>query len=182
MNKLVFVIIALLTLIVFSCQQQPKVNEKETIVNRIDTLEYQIYESGDKLLDDKKPTEVSVLYKKYATLYPNDSISFSYMFKAAQVELGLGEPLIAIHTLDSIITMFPENKLIPNVLQFKAYIYDDRLDRVTKASETLDIIINDYPDCEIIENVKAYKASLGKSPEEIILEMEAKQKQEETAK
>jgi outer membrane protein assembly factor BamD (BamD/ComL family) len=176
MNKLVFVIIAVLISTVFSCQQQPKVNEKETLVNRIDTLEYQIYESGEQLLDDKKPTEISVLYKKYASLYPNDSISFSYMFKAAQVDLGLGTPLVAIRTLDSLMILFPKNKLIPNVLQFKAYIYDDRLDRVTKASQTLDIIINEYPDCEIIENVKAYKASLGKSPEEIILEMEAKQK------
>ena len=180
MNKLVFVIIALLGLTIFSCQ--PKVSEKETIVNRIDTLEYIIYESGEKLLDNRKPKEVSVLYKEYALKYPEDSISVKYLFKAAQVEVGLGESLIAIHTLDTLINRYPNAEIIPNVLQFKAFIYDDRLDRVNKAAAALDIIIEKYPDCDIIDNVKAYKETLGKSPEEIILEMEAMQKQEETVK
>ena len=172
MNKLVFVIIALLGLSVFSCQ--PKVSEKEIIVSRIDTLEYIIYESGDKLLDNRKPKEVSVLYKEYAVKYPKDSISVKYLFKAAQVEVGLGESLAAIHTLDTLINRYPNAAIIPNVLQFKAFIYDDRLDRVNKAAEALDEIIEKYPDCDIIENVKAYKATLGKSPEQIIREMELK--------
>ena len=172
MNKIVLVIIALLGLSVFSCQ--PKIAEKNILVSRIDTLEYHIYESGEKLLDNRKPKEVSVLYKEYATKYPKDSISVKYLFKAAQVEVGLGENLIAIHTLDTLIIRYPNAEIIPNVLQFKAFIYDDRLDRVNKASETLDIIIKDYPNCDIINNVKAYKATLGKSPEQIILEMEKK--------
>lgn len=175
MNKIVFGLMVLMGIIISSCQ--PKLNEKEIIVNRIDTLEYIIYESGAKLLDDRKPKEVSVLYKEYSAKYPNDSISFSYLFKAAQVELGLGENLLAIHTLDTIINRYPNNKLIPNVLQFKAFVYDDRLNRVNEAAETLDIIIKNYPDCDIIDNVKAYKTTLGKSPEEIILEMEEKNKE-----
>jgi len=148
MNKLVFVIIALLGLTVFSCQ--PKVS------------------------DNKKPKEVSVLYKEYAVKYPEDSVSVKYLFKAAQVEVGLGESLVAIHTLDTLINRYPNAEIIPNVLQFKAFIYDDRLDRVNKAAAALDIIIEKYPDCDIIDNVKAYKETLGKSPEEIILEMELK--------
>lgn len=179
MKKISFIVLFVIAFIAFSCQ--PKVSEKEQISNRIDTLEYEIYESGMELLDDRKPNEIAALYKSYAQKFPDDTLSVDYWFKAAQVEVGLNIPLQAIQSLDSLIIKYPDAKNIPSALQFKAFIWDDRLGNINKAALVLDYLIENYPDSELIENAKAYKASLGKSPEEIILEMEAMSKKQEDA-
>ncbi len=179
MKILNYSILAFISLFMFSCQ--PKLDEKVQLINKIDTLEFQIYKSSVELLDERKPNEVLSLYKNYANLYPEDSISVVYLFKAAQVEVGLGLSLQAISTLDSLIMKYPNAENIPSALQFKAFRYDDRLGNINEASKVLDVLIENYPNSSLIENAKAYKASLGKSPEEIIREMEAKDKVVEEA-
>lgn len=169
MKKLSVLLVAFIAIIMISCQPQVKVDEKEQIVNRIDTLEYCMYNSKEKLLDDKKPNEVIHLYKEFIKKYPEDSMSVVYNFKAAQVELRLGKSLLAIKTLDSLIIRYPDAEIVPNVLQFKAYILDDRLNNYNEARDVLTQLIENYPESDLVDNAKAYRENLGKSFDEIII-------------
>ncbi len=170
-------LIVFLSVLVFSCNTKPKMLTKQDLVNEIDSLEYQIYKSGEELLDNRKQERLIGAYKDYAKKFRSDSLAAKYWFKAAQIQINLGESLNAIKTLDSLIANYPKNKLTPSALQFKAFIYDDRLGKIDEARATLDELINNFPESELVENAKAYKETLGKSPEEIIVEMEAKAKE-----
>jgi TolA-binding protein len=161
---------------VFSCNTKSKLPTKQDLASEIDSLEYQIYQSGEQLLDNRKPQRLIGVYRDYAKQFPMDSLAAKYWFKAAQIQVNLGESMEAIKTLDSLIINYPDNKLIPSALQFKAFIYDDRLGKIDEARAALDELINKFPESELVENAKAYKETLGKSPEEIIVEMEAKAK------
>lgn len=174
--KYISLIVVFLSLLTLSCNQSPQLSKKQVIVNEIDTLEYQIYESGKKLLDDRKPLRLVNAYQSYAQAFSADTISAKYWFKAAQIQVNLGKSFEAISSLDSLLKYFPKNEITPSALQFKAFIYDDRLGKVNKARDVLDELINNFPESELVENAKAYKETLGKSPEEIIVEMEAKAK------
>ncbi len=170
-----------ISLISFSCNS-PKVDERKVLADEIDTLAYQVFESDVKLLDNHKQKRLVEVYKQYAQKYPDDSLSIKYWFRAAQIQVNLGESQKAIHTLDSLIANYPKAKIIPSALQFKAFIYDDRLGQIDEARATLDELINNFPESELVENAKAYKETLGKSPEEIIAELEAKAKKAQQQK
>jgi tetratricopeptide (TPR) repeat protein len=169
-----FLIIIAVSLMIISCQSTPKTSEYDQMVGRIDTLELFLAQSEEVLLDDRKPREVLDLYKKFVIKYPEDSLCITYYFKMAEVELALGKSFDAISSLDSLMMKFPNADIIPNVLQFKAFIQDDRLHQFDDARATLELLIEKYPDNELVENAKAYILTLGKSPEEVIREMELK--------
>jgi tetratricopeptide (TPR) repeat protein len=169
----------MLSIVVIAISCQPKVSPKEQLLSRIDTLEFQINGSEVELLDDRKPNEVVSLYKNFAQEYPNDTLAPIFLFKAAEVEVGLGKSLQAIHSLDSLIIKYPSAENTPSALQFKAFIWDTRLGNINKAAEALDYLIENYPESDLIKNSKEYKATLGKSPEEIILEMQNKSKEQQ---
>lgn len=162
--------------IIFSCNTSITMDEKQQLTNEIDTLEFQIYESEEQLLDNRKQFRLVDAYKSYAQKYPQDSLAVRYWFNAAQIQVNLGESIEAIKTLDSLINNFPQDKIIPSALQFKAFIYDDRLGDINEARATLTELITNFPESDLVENAKAYMETLGKSPAEIIVEMEAKAK------
>lgn len=175
--KHISLVLVFLSIIAFSCNQAPKLPSKQDMAKIIDTLEFQVFESGQTLLDNRKPLQLVDAYKSFAQNFPLDSLAVKYWFTAAQIQVNLGQSLEAISTLDSLIKIYPKDQIIPSALQFKAFIFDDRLGRIDEASATLDELINNFPESELVENAKAYKETLGKSPEEIIVEMEAKAKQ-----
>jgi TolA-binding protein len=90
------------------------------------------------------------------------------------VEVGLGKSIEAINSLDSLINEYPTHQLIPAALQFKAFILDDRLGKIDEAAAVLDYLIKNFAESDsmMIENAKAYRASLGKSPQQILDEIE----------
>jgi outer membrane protein assembly factor BamD (BamD/ComL family) len=172
MNRLKLLVIALVAIFAFSCQ--PKNSEKDLMIAQIDSLETIIFNHPEQLLDDRKPNEIVVLYHKFASLYPQDSLSPSYWYKSSQVEVGLGKSIEAINSLDSLINEYPTHQLIPAALQFKAFILDDRLGKIDEAAAVLDYLIKNFAESDsmMIENAKAYRASLGKSPQQILDEIE----------
>jgi tetratricopeptide (TPR) repeat protein len=159
-------------------------NEKADLRLKIDSLEIKVLNGTIEMLDNRIPLQLGKMMKDYARLYPQDSVTPVYLFKSAQIEVNTGQSIQAIATLDTLILLQPKHKIVPSVLQFKAFIYDDRLGEYDNAAKVLDELINNYPDAgvDIIENAKAYKASLGKTPEQIILEMELAEKSDSIKK
>ncbi len=176
MNYLRFLIIGSLVLALFSCGTKNHKITKLEIISNIDTLEYQVYKAVKKPMDNRAAKRLITSYINYATTFPKDTMAVKYWFKAAQSQVDLGNSLGAIKSLDSLVVNYPNSKIAPSAWQFMAFIYDDRLGNINMARACLDSLIYKYPNNKLVNNAKAYKQTLGKSPEEIILEMENKVK------
>ena len=146
---------------------------------QIDSLKTDILSSGIAANNEISGKKIVIAYAAYANAFQQDTLSKKYLFECAQVYVGMGLAPEAIVVLDTIVARYPNEDIAPSALQFKAFILDEKMRRWQKAAETLDILIESYPNSDIIDNAKAYKETLGKSPEQIIKEMEAKNKSAE---
>ncbi len=161
------------TLIMMSCETEKK-DMRPEMQSEINTLKAEIEAAGIKANSEIAPMKIVKLYVDYANQYPEDSLSMRYLFQCAQVNVGLGLAPEAINNLDTLVARYPDTDLAPSALQFKAFILDEKMRRFQKAEEVINELIEKYPNCDIIDNAKAYKETLGKSPEQIIKDMEAK--------
>ena len=168
------IIMIVLAGFLYSCSSEPEMPKvsKQELNTEIQELKTKI-SSENNVNSEKAAMQIVNLYAKYVEAFPKDSNAIKYLFESAQVNVGLGLSPEAIANLDTIVARYPKSEVAPSALQFKAFILDDRMRRWQKASEVLDELIEKYPNSDIIENAKAYKQTLGKSPEQIIKEMEA---------
>ena len=173
MRLLNVIILLMTTLIMLSCNSEKK-DMRVEMQTEISTLKVEIEKAGIKATSEIAPMKIVKLYVKYANEFPEDSLSKSYLFQCAQVNVGLGLAPEAITNLDTLVARYPNTDLAPSALQFKAFILDEKMRRFQKAEEVINELIANYPESDIIENAKAYKETLGKSPEQIIKDMEAK--------
>ena len=165
-SRLFFALITLLFLT--SCQTEVK---KELTIedHRMEVEQYQkeLFSAEYTALDVFKADSMILLYKSYAEEYPEDSMSIQYLFKAAEVQMGIDKDLDCIATLSQIQNTYPDSKIIPMLLQFKAYVYDEKLHEYEKAIMIMDELIENYPDDKLIPNAKAYRDMIGKDPQEL---------------
>ncbi|MCK5845898.1 MAG: hypothetical protein KAG84_00545 [Bacteroidales bacterium] len=177
MNKLNFIVLFAFSTLLFSCNNNTTLEtaiSKDVTVHQIDSLKSILNQGISNTENDLIAKRIIKKYTDYAYAFPNDSITKTYLFECAQVNLGIGLAPEAIANLDTFVAWYPKADKAPEALQFKAFILDDRMHRWQKAAEVIDELIAEYPDSDIIDNAKAYKATLGKTPEQIIKEMEAK--------
>jgi len=159
--------IGISTVVLISCQQQSSAtDEAADLRSKLNNLQSRLMKSNQEL-DMEKADSMVYLYKKYAVMYPNDSLTVEYLFHAAQVQMGMNKNNECIETLNFIQEKYPDAKVMPMLLQFKAFIYDDKFKDYDKAKESLDELIEKYPESELIPNAKAYREMIGKDPEEI---------------
>ena len=169
-------LIILISLFVYSCSTNndtPSTSRLD-LQQHIDSLKKEILISGVTPNNEINGKRIVIVYKDYANAFPDDTLSKKYLFECSQVYVGLGLAPEAMDVLDTLVARYPNTELAPSALQFKAFILDEKMRRWQKAAETLDILIEKYPNSDIIENAKAYKETLGKSPEQVIKEMEAR--------
>ena len=178
MNKLSIFIVLVSMILIASCDSNSKSNglDKDVVNKEIADLRLEIERSGINSVSEKAPFKIVKLYVEYAEAFPKDTLSKGYLFECAQVNLGLGLVPEAIANLDTIVERYPNDDLAPSALNFKAFILDDRMRRWQKAAEVLDVLMEKYPDSEAAKNAPAYKATLGRSLDDVIKDMELKNK------
>ena len=99
-------------------------------------------------------------------------MSVEYLFRAAEIQMGLNKNEECIKSLSFIQKRYPNSKIMPMLLQFKAFVYDDKLQDFDNARACIDELIEKYPESELIPNAKAYRVMIGKNPEEVFRSMD----------
>ena len=155
----------LLTLI--ACGTVGKKKSKEQERASINRMEKELYSTKDGTLDMLKADSMIVMYKSFVAQFPSDSMAVKYLFKAAEVEMGADKNKECIATLSLIQEKYPNADIMPMVLHFKAFVYDDKLQEFDKAKACLDELIENYPNDPLVPNAKAYRNLIGKDPNEI---------------
>ena len=122
-------------------------------------------------------------YKNYAKSYPQDTLSPEYLYKAAMLCMNSSRPQEAIEIIDLVLINYPTYKKTPDCLFIKGFIYDNHLKDYVNAKKSYEEFLKKYPTHAFASSAESSLKFLGKSPEEILKEIEMnKEKDSKVAK
>jgi TolA-binding protein len=166
-NQLIrFVGFLLFAAFVSACGTPSTNNTERDVKSDVTNLEQELYSSKGMLDMDKADSMVD-LYFEYVEEFPDDTLSVRYLFKAAELQMGMNKNLECINTLTKLQDNYPDCSIMPMVLHFKAFVYDDKFQDFDKARACLDELITKYPNDPLVPNAKAYREMIGKDPNEV---------------
>ena len=118
----------------------------------------------------------------FAGSFPQDSMSAVYLFQAAGLQQTLGEFRGAIASLERLRKDFPQSRQSAPSLFTEGFIYDSKLFRIDSAAMVYKKFLREFPQHELIPSVRTALSNLGKSPDQIYMELMKKKEKDSTAK
>lgn len=167
MKKLLLIPVALLMLI--SCETEAdkaaekakqdslaKVESRGKYKAAVDSAQKAM--SKDRLFDKKKAGEALRAYSDFFTMFPDDSLSAEYLFRAADLSQGFGNYEQAAVYYETIIEKHKSYRRYPDVVFAAANLYDSYLEKVNhgddRARQLYNFVITNYPNEHIAEDSK----------------------------
>ena len=98
------------------------------------------------------------------------------MFKEADFYRYMRQPKKSIEIYNSIYNNYPTYIKRPYSLFLQGFIYENEIHNLDSAKAKYEMFLSVYPSHPIAKDVRITLASLGKSPEQVIAEFEARQK------
>ncbi len=139
----------------------------------INDLGTKIFEKPDVNGINKVNAEKYVdVCESYALVYPNDSLSAGYLFKAAEMSRALNSYGKTISLYDWITTYYPNDKNAPMALFLKGFLLENDLKNPDKAKEIYESFLSKYPNHAMSKDVNFLITNIGKSDKEIIEKIE----------
>jgi len=169
-NALFFILVTIIALFT-GCKPS-----REKSLKQITEMETRLSSSQTMIFDKAKADSLLDLYNKYIQRFPKDSLSPKYLFRSAQLSMTMGDGPRSLELFDRYMTSYPENPKASVCMFFKAYVYENLLHNLDKAKETYLSFAEKYPNSEFARDAKIAVQNLGKSPEEMVREFEARQK------
>jgi outer membrane protein assembly factor BamD (BamD/ComL family) len=174
MKKYIFLFLAVSTFT--ACQPS-----KEKLNGRIMTMETRLFAPSAKAISKESADSLISEYELFIKDYPKDSLAPVYLFKAAGMSMNLGDGARAITFFDRMVKEYPAHPKAALALFFKGYVQENILRDLGKAKETYLLFLEKYPGNEFADDAKASIENLGKTPEQMIREFEAKNKADSLA-
>lgn len=171
--------LAVLILVVFGA-----CNPKQAkLRNAIDAKEKELMEDAKKgIADTAKVNLLLKDYEEYAEKYADDTISATYLFKAADFYRYMHKPLRSVELYSKIYERYPSSSRRPYALFLEGFIFENEAGNVNAAKALYEKFLKEYPAHPMAKDVKMTLDNLGKSPEEIIAGFEQKARQDSLAK
>lgn len=169
-NIFYFIATCLLLSFFISCKDTP---EKE--MKKIQKMEDDIFKSNAPVQEPAKLQTLMDLYVNYTEKYPEDTMTPELLMRAADIAVNLNQADYAITLYNKIYNQYPDFSKRPEALFMTAFSYENYVGKLDLAKEHYELFIQQYPDHELLETAKICLDNLGKSPEELILEMMQKE-------
>jgi len=169
MNKISLLAILAITFLMVSCGPS-----REKAVSQIQALEKSLFAPEAVSFNKAKADSLLLMYKSFIKDNPKDSLSPGYLFKAANIAMNSGDGSTALGLFDQYIQEYPDKPKASICLFFKAFIYENIMKNLDKARETYLLFIEKYPSDDFANDAKMALMNLGKSPDMLIREFEAK--------
>ena len=154
-----------LSTILFSCT-----TDKNKLINVIASGEEKLLDSKMEIKDTSAVSSLRKNYILFADTYIADSASGTYLFRAADLSIGLNQTNEAVQLLDRIILKYPDHPKSASALFYQAFIYDSYLHLTASAMEKYRLFINKYPNDQMVPSASATLLQLetGLSDEELV--------------
>jgi outer membrane protein assembly factor BamD (BamD/ComL family) len=149
---------------------------KNKEISKIKSLEDRLYAPTVTTFNKPGADSLLQLYSAFIKKYPGDSLTRKYIFKAGNLYMTEGNGKNAIEMFDMYMTSYPVDPKTPICLFFKAFIYETIFNNLDKAQETYILFLEKYPRHEFANDAKASLSNLGKTPDQIVAQFEAKKK------
>ena len=108
------------------------------------------------------------VYKAFAKAYSTDSMAPEYLFRAAGMSKGLGQPLDAVQLYDRIIKEYPKWGRLADTYYLRAFTIDADLKEKGRAKTAYEEVIARFPDHRFAQDAKAMIQNLHYTDEELI--------------
>ncbi len=166
MMKFFLTLLVLATTLLISCR-----NENEKMSDAIHAKEQELLADSLKSIDRNKGIEMINLYTQYAEKFPDDTNSFEYLFKAADISNGIGQYKQAINLYKQVSGNQSYRKRAV-ALFLQGFIYENQLGDYFQARQIYEQFLEFYPDHALADDVRYTLQHLGKTPEQLIHEFE----------
>jgi len=147
---------------------------REKVVSQVTTLEKSLYSSEAVSFNKEKADSLLAMYENFIKEYPKDSLSPGYLFKAANIVMNSGNGGKAIALFDQYLKDYPDKPKAPLCMFFKAFVYENVMHDLDRAREIYLQFIEKYPNDDFAKDARMAVMNLGKSPEMLVKEFEAK--------
>jgi outer membrane protein assembly factor BamD (BamD/ComL family) len=147
---------------------------REKAAGQIRSLETTLFSQQSGGFDQGKADTLLSLYVAFVAKNPKDSLSPGFLFKAANLAMNSENGPRALELFDQYMKDYPDQPKASLCLFFKAFIYENKMKNLDKARETYLLFIEKYPNDDFANDAKLAIVNLGKTPEMIIREFEAK--------
>ena len=152
-------------------------NKSETQRKNIDSKEKALMEQTKKgKVDTTGVNELLKSYISYADAFPTDTTGANYLFKAADFYRYMRKPLRSIELYAKIYNNYPTFQKRPYALFLQGFIFENEVGNLDSARAKYQQFLAVYPDHAISHDVKITLNNLGKKPDELVQEFEAKAK------
>jgi TolA-binding protein len=175
LKKLAF--LAIISVFFYACS-----SPEDEAKSKINKLESDLFSSEDMVVNRKQASELVNAYIDYADKFPDDTLSPDYIFKGADICMNILNPSKAVWFFDRIIREYPNYRKVPESMFLKAYVYDNNMQSYDLARKLYTEFIEKYPDNEFADDAKVSIQNLGKTPEQIIMEIEERAKAQQEKK
>ena len=149
---------------------------KEQWFKQIGDVEKKMNENPNEPINSAVANIAIDFYNKYYLNFPDDEKTPDYLYKAGEISSALNYSEPAINFFKVIHDKYPSYKRAPSCLLLQGFIYETQLNDTSKARVIYEQVIQKYPNTQFAIDSKASIDNLGKTPEQLIKEFEAKNK------
>ncbi len=179
MKKIIFLAVILLPFT--ACNQTSKSSKKaeatifkKELKREIKELEVRLIKAEDANKDRPAAEQLIEKSRIYAQTFPQDSLSASYLFKAADVARGIGEYGKAIQFWGDVWRHFKNYDKAPLALFLQGFTFDTNLQDKQRAEKYYADFLKRYPNHPLAAQVKQLLAVVDKPVDELVKEFQKK--------
>jgi tetratricopeptide (TPR) repeat protein len=165
-------LLILSTILLWGCTPSEKQQELNTIAKLESILK------AEKDVNKEKDSAEELISKSiaFAAKYPQDTVSASLLFKAADVSRGLGLHNQAIQLWGRVNKEYPTHKTAPEALFLQGFTYDQGLNDATQAKKYYKFFQEKHPDHPLGKDVSLMLQQLTQDKTDLELIKEFKKK------
>lgn len=169
----------LITALVYVASCQPGQSWRKEQIDKKETALMESAKSGKA--DTAAVNSLLTAYESYATDFPKDTLAADYLFKSADFYRYMHRPAKSVALYKKIYDGYPSLAKRPYALFLEGFIYENEMGVLDSAQMKYEKFLKDYPNHPIADDIQATLNNLGKTPEQMIAEFQARQKEDSLA-
>ncbi|MBA3648102.1 MAG: tetratricopeptide repeat protein [Chitinophagales bacterium] len=135
-------------------------------------------------IDSARTQKTEESINRFVQFYSKDSLASKYLFQLAVIYEKQRSFAKSLTTLEQVYQKYPSSKEAPNAVFLQGFLYANVLNNLNKAKEKYQLYLSKYSNInpKVTRDVQLEIQNLGKTPDEILKEIQEKSKQDSTVR